>query len=129
MEPLERHTWKSTAFPVSTDTATNPYDSAIMRILIADDSAPVRQSMRALFESRSGWKICGEADNGEAAIEKTQELKPDVVVLDLAMPLVNGFIAAKIIKETSPDTAILLYSVYYSATFENEARKLRTEGM
>jgi YesN/AraC family two-component response regulator len=70
-----------------------------MRILIADDHDAVRRSVRALLESQDGWKVCGEADNGRAAIEKTKEVRPDLVILDIAMPVVNGFDAAKIIKD------------------------------
>jgi CheY-like chemotaxis protein len=99
-----------------------------MRILIADDHEAVRRGVRALLDSRDGWKVCGEADNGRAAIEKTKEVRPDLVILDIAMPVVNGFDAAKVIKELYPDTAILAYSILQSEGFLNESRRIGFDG-
>ena len=97
-----------------------------MRILIADDFE--RRGMRALLETQDGWKVCGEAEDGQAAIEKSSELKPDIVVLDVAMPVLSGFIAAKIIKQILPRTAILIYSVHESQAFVNEAERIGLDG-
>lgn len=99
-----------------------------MRILIADDSECVRRSTRELVESQDGWRICGEVETGLAAIEKTQELKPDIVILDISMPVLSGFAAAKVIKELSPDTAVLFYSLYYSEAYLKEALRIGVEG-
>jgi DNA-binding NarL/FixJ family response regulator len=99
-----------------------------MRILIADDHEAVRRGVRALLESQDGWKVCGEADNGRAAIEKAKEFRPDLAILDIAMPFVNGFDAAKIIKDLYPDTAILAYSILQSEGFLNESRRIGLDG-
>lgn len=80
------------------------------------------------METQRGWKICGEAETGQEAIEKTKELKPDVVILDVSMPVLNGFGAAKAIKEFSPETTILVYSAHGSEVFRDEARRIGVDG-
>ena len=95
-----------------------------MKILIADDHAAVRRGMRALLEFHEGWEVCGEAENGQDAIEKTKQAKPDLVILDVAMPALSGFEVAKLIKELYPETAILAYSILQSEAFLNEALRL-----
>ena len=95
-----------------------------MKILIADDHAAVRRGMRALLEFHEGWEVCGEAENGQDAIEKTKQAKPDLVILDVAMPALSGFEVAKLIKELYPETAILSYSILQSEAFLNEALRL-----
>ena len=99
-----------------------------MRILLADDFEVVRRSLRVLLETQRGWTICGEAETGREAVEKTMELKPDLVILDVSMPVLNGFGAAKAIKELSPETTILVYSVHGSEAFQNEARRIGIDG-
>jgi two-component system, LytTR family, response regulator AlgR len=66
-----------------------------VRILIADDDAAIRRLLRRLIESHADWSICGDAQDGQEAVGKASELGPDVIVLDLAMPLMNGFQAAR----------------------------------
>lgn len=99
-----------------------------MRILLADDHELVRRGMRGLLETQEGWKICGEAENGHEAIEKTRQLKPDIVILDISMPLLNGFGAARVIKECFPDIPILVYSMYRSEAFLREAQRIGLGG-
>ena len=65
------------------------------RILLADDSPLMRKELRRLLEQNPGWKICGEAVDGRDAIDKVEELDPDLIVLDLAMPRLNGLEAAR----------------------------------
>lgn len=81
-----------------------------VRILIADDHELVRRGLCSLLQSRSGWEICGEAKNGLEAINKVRELQPDVVVLDVTMPELNGLDAARLIHKESPRTEILIVS-------------------
>lgn len=95
-----------------------------MRILIVDDHEAIRRGLRALLQSHSGWKVCAEADNGQTAIEKAKDVRPDLVILDLAMPIVNGFEAARAIKCLCPATAILAYSVLESEAFVKEAQRI-----
>jgi two-component system, chemotaxis family, chemotaxis protein CheY len=82
------------------------------RILIADDGAPVREVLRAFFEARTNYEVCGEATDGADAIEKARELKPDLILLDLAMPLMNGAEAASVLHGMMPQVPIVLYSMY-----------------
>lgn len=83
----------------------------VKRILLADDSDIGRKTLRKLFEE-SGWSVCGEAANGEEAIAKVQELKPDLVVLDLSMPVMNGLTAGRILKQTIPQTRLILFTSF-----------------
>lgn len=79
-----------------------------IRILLADDHDLVRRGLRPLIESEWGWEICGEAINGREAVAMAEELKPDIVVLDVGMPELNGVDAARQIKRALPGTEILI---------------------
>src|ERR1700680_4426551 len=85
-----------------------------LRILIADDHDLMRRGIRALLESHAGWTICAEVSTGREAAERAKELKPDVAVLDIMMPDLNGIDAAKRIQKDSPTTKILMLSMHYS---------------
>jgi DNA-binding NarL/FixJ family response regulator len=84
------------------------------KILIADDNALVRKLLRIMLEGQKGWQICAEATNGSEAIVKAQESKPDAVILDFAMPLLDGLDAAREITRTLPSVPILLFTLYDS---------------
>jgi len=84
------------------------------KILIADDNALVRKLLRIMLEGQKGWLICAEATNGSEAILKAQESKPDAVILDFAMPLLDGLDAAREITRTLPSVPILLFTLYDS---------------
>jgi len=92
------------------------------RILIVDDSSMVRSSLRSWFENSSEWQVCGEAENGKIAVEKVEELHPDVVILDLQMPVMNGLEAARQISDRSPNTAMLMFTMHTSAELVRAAR-------
>jgi DNA-binding NarL/FixJ family response regulator len=83
-----------------------------LRFLIADDNEFVRMIVRTLLTDMRDWQICGEAANGREAIAKVGELSPDIVILDLTMPVMNGFEAAKQIRRIAPSTKIVLFSVH-----------------
>jgi DNA-binding NarL/FixJ family response regulator len=85
-----------------------------LRILIADDHTVVRAGLRALLESRAGWEVCAEAADGRDAVEKTTKFKPDVVILDIGMPLLNGVEAARQIHKSSPTSEILILTMHES---------------
>ena len=91
-----------------------------MRILVADDHEIVRQGLRALIETRAGFVVCGEAANGREAIDRTAALKPDVLVLDIAMPELNGLEAARRIPAVSPRTQILVLSTHHDDALVHE---------
>jgi DNA-binding NarL/FixJ family response regulator len=92
------------------------------RILIADDHASVLRRVRAMLESQPGCEVCGHAVTGRDAIAKAAELKPDLVILDFAMPQLDGLKAASAIKALLPNVPILMFTMYGSAVsqeFEN----------
>jgi len=79
-----------------------------VRILIVDDHEVVRQGVRAVLEAQTGWVICGEASNGREAVAKAVELRPDIVVLDISMPELNGLEAARQIRHAVPAKMLIL---------------------
>jgi len=81
------------------------------RILIADDDPTIRLLLRRLLEKQPDWQVCGDASNGAEAIEKVEQLEPDVVVIDLGMPIMTGLQAAPEIAKTHPRLPMLLISV------------------
>ncbi len=81
------------------------------RILIADDDVTIRMLLRRLLEKQRDWQVCGEASNGVEAIEGVEQLEPDVVVMDLAMPVMNWLQAGPEIAKTHPRLPMLLISV------------------
>jgi DNA-binding NarL/FixJ family response regulator len=91
-------------------------------VLIADDSPPVRRSLRAWLEQRGEWKVCGEAENGAVAVEKVKALNPDVVILDLSMPVMNGLEAARAIASVAPKTAMVLFTMHASEHLMKDAQ-------
>ena len=84
------------------------------RILIADDHEVVRRGLRAILEAQSGWVVCGEASTGRDALEKTKRLKPDVAILDISMPELNGLDATRQIRKEVPNTQVLVLTVHES---------------
>ena len=92
--------------------------------LLVDDSLVVRRALRDVLETQSHWKIAGEAENGLEAIEKFRELSPDVVILDLSMPLMNGLDAASRIREISSTVYILLFTMYAYPSLVEKARQI-----
>jgi DNA-binding NarL/FixJ family response regulator len=85
-----------------------------VRILIADDHDLVRRGLKALLLAHPQWSVCAEAQTGREAVVKAEELKPDVVILDVTMPELNGLEAARRILKSCPGTEILVLSMHYS---------------
>jgi two-component system, NarL family, response regulator NreC len=83
-----------------------------LRILIADDHDVMRQGTCAVIERQPGWQVCGLAENGREAVAQARELKPDIVILDVTMPQLNGLDAAIQIKRHLPATEILMFSAH-----------------
>src|SRR5271170_6706717 len=78
-----------------------------IRILLVDDHPIVRQGLRTLLEGRAGWEVVGVASDGLEAVEKAQDLKPDVMVLDVTMPRMNGLEACRLLRRQAPHLEIL----------------------
>ena len=98
-----------------------------IRILIADDNVAVRTALRELLKAE-GWEIV-EAANGKEAVARTQETKPHLVILDLAMPSMDGLTASREITKLLPDTPIIMHTLYSSPHVEMEGRKVGVRKM
>ena len=93
------------------------------RILLVDDNAGVRKTVREIIEENRAWKICGECGNGQAAIQVARKLRPDILVLDFLMPAMNGLQAAQRIRRFAPDLEIVLFTSDSSPKLVREARE------
>lgn len=80
------------------------------RVLVADDHVLMRRGLRAMIEDMPGWLVCGEAETGRAAVQAATQLKPDIVVMDMNMPELNGLEATRQIKKLCPDTEVLIFA-------------------
>jgi len=85
-----------------------------LRILVADDHELVRRGIRGLLRAHRGWRVIGEATNGREAVEKTNKLKPDVAILDISMPDLDGLQATRRIREVAPRTSIVVLTMHES---------------
>jgi DNA-binding NarL/FixJ family response regulator len=81
-------------------------------ILIVDDNANIRSLLRSFVETNTGFKVCGEAENGAEAIEKAKELQPDLILLDLTLPGMSGTQAAPILRKLMPNVKIILFTMH-----------------
>jgi DNA-binding NarL/FixJ family response regulator len=91
-------------------------------VLIADDVEIIRRALCELFKSEADFDVCGEAENGREAIERAQELHPDLIVLDLSMPVMNGIDAARILRRLMPTVPLIIFSEYSDVFSAEEAR-------
>ena len=91
-------------------------------VLIVDDSAAIRQALCHVFTSEADFEVCGESENGRDAIEKAQALHPDLIVMDLSMPVMTGIEAARVLKTLMPMVPVVIFSEYSNVFFEKEAR-------
>jgi DNA-binding NarL/FixJ family response regulator len=99
-----------------------------LHILIVDDHEVVRRGLRVLLESHPEWEVCGEAVSGREAVEKARKLKPDVVVMDIAMPELNGLEATRHILKAIPQTAVLILTVHESEQLVHEVLAAGAQG-
>ena len=99
-----------------------------LRILVADDHHVVRAGLRTLLETKKGWQVCAEAVNGREAVEKTEGTKPDVAVVDIGMPLLNGVEATRQIRKVSPTTEVLILSMHDSEILIQEVLEAGARG-
>jgi DNA-binding NarL/FixJ family response regulator len=92
-----------------------------LKILIVDDSPPIRHLLRFFIEHNTDWQVCGEAENGQIAVEKVAELHPHAVILDLSMPVMNGLEAAREITRIAPDVQMVMFTMHTSEQLRKDA--------
>jgi DNA-binding NarL/FixJ family response regulator len=93
------------------------------RILIAEDSEVMRQQLATMINGHAGWTVCGEATNGVSTILKAHELKPDLIIIDLVMPMLDGLQASAEVAKLHPSIPIVIYSLQILPELEMEAKK------
>jgi DNA-binding NarL/FixJ family response regulator len=98
------------------------------RILLVDDHEIVREKLHKMLEEQDAWQVCGEAENGQQAVDKFAKAKPDVVVMDFQMPEMNGLEATRQIIKRSPNTPILMLTVYATSQLMEQARRAGVKG-
>ena len=91
-------------------------------VLVVDDSVPVRRTIRNLFDAADDFEVCGEAADGREGVQKAEQLRPDLIILDLSMPGMNGIDAARILHRILPSVPLILFSGHSTIFREDEAR-------
>jgi DNA-binding NarL/FixJ family response regulator len=99
-----------------------------VRILVADDQPGIRKRVCLTLAARLPMEVCDEAANGQEAVEKAQESHPDLIILDITMPVMNGLEAARQIRRFSPETPILILTMHKSRQLMEEAQKIGVHG-
>lgn len=123
-------------FVTQESTATSCYRNPMRRermttwsVLIVDDSAAIRKVICELFTREGDFEVCGEAENGQDAIEMAQQLNPALIVTDLSMPVMNGLEETRILRRLRPDIPIILYSAHIDSYVEKEALAAGASGV
>jgi len=99
-----------------------------LRILVVDDHAVVRRGIRSLLESHEGWQVCGEATTGRDAVAQSLRLRPDVVIMDLSLPELNGLEATRQILKAAPDTEVLVLTMHRSEELARDVLQAGARG-
>jgi two-component system, NarL family, nitrate/nitrite response regulator NarL len=99
-----------------------------MRCLLVDDHESVRAGVTAILSSRANIEVCGEASNGREAVDKARELQPDLIILDVTMPVMDGINSAKEIRSFLPDVPILFFSMHDGVYLVHEAKMAGVQG-
>jgi DNA-binding NarL/FixJ family response regulator len=92
-----------------------------VKILLVDDSPLMRRTLRTFFEREAEWSVCGEAVNGRDGIDKASQLRPDLIVMDLIMPSLNGIEASRMIKRLLPSIPIVMFTTFTDSFLTKEA--------
>jgi DNA-binding NarL/FixJ family response regulator len=98
------------------------------RVLVVDDHAFIRRGVQTILHRFPEWELCGEADNGNDAIRMAEELKPEVIIMDLSMPGLNGIEATRAIRKTQPGVKIVLLTLHESAELVRSAFRAGARG-
>lgn len=91
------------------------------RIIVVDDNPAIRRALKNILEFNNGWVVCGEAVDGRDGIEKAQRLNPDLIVLDVSMPVMNGLEAARVLHQIMPGVPLILCSLHTDDVLQREA--------
>jgi DNA-binding NarL/FixJ family response regulator len=100
----------------------------MIRILLADNHVVIRAGLRALFQARTNFQICGETGDGRGAVDLATQKKPDVVIIDVNLPVINGIEATRQIRQAAPDTHVLIYTAENNADLMREALRAGARG-
>jgi DNA-binding NarL/FixJ family response regulator len=98
------------------------------RVLIVDDHAVIRRGVQGILSTYPEWDLCGEADNGQDAVRLAGELRPEVVIMDVSMPGLNGLEATRIMRDVLPETKVLLLTLHASSEFVHSAFRAGARG-
>ena len=99
-----------------------------MKILVTDDSEDIRFMLRLNIEVTPGWELVGEAEDGIDAVELATRLQPDLVILDVAMPIMDGIEAARLIKEVAPNARILFFTAFDDLDARRRMKSVEADG-
>lgn len=94
----------------------------VKTVLVVDDNSAVRSAVCELFTRQGDFQVCGEAENGRDALEKAQQLQPDLIVTDLSMPIMNGLEETRLLKQLMPGVPVIIYTAHSDPFVEKEAR-------
>jgi DNA-binding NarL/FixJ family response regulator len=101
----------------------------VAQILVVDDNEVVRGRLSEALQAHDGWEVCAAVENGEQALVKARELKPDLIILDLAMPVMDGLRATREITRILPSVPIVIYTLHYGEWLVLEAKKAGARGL
>ena len=99
-----------------------------VRVLIVDDQAPFRDAARAVVELTDGFEVVGEADSGEASVELAERLRPDMILMDVNLPGIDGFEATRQIRERLPEAVVVIVSTYEREVFGSRVDEAGANG-
>jgi len=99
-----------------------------LRILIVDDHEVVRRGLHALLGTQAGWEVVGEATNGTDAVKTVNQIKPDLVIMDITMPMMSGLDATRLIMDTAPQTKVLIFTMHDSEQMMQTALEAGARG-
>jgi CheY-like chemotaxis protein len=118
--------WTSYSLHLIARRPAPSHDEGIVakRIMVVDDNPAIRRILRNILEFNAGWTVCGEAVDGRDGVEKAKLLHPDLIVLDLSMPVMNGLEAARVLHQIMPQVPVILCSLHTDSVLEREARGL-----
>jgi DNA-binding NarL/FixJ family response regulator len=105
----------------------SPAGEEPIRILIADDHEAIRRGLRSALTA-AGWEVCADVMNGKDAVEKTAELKPDLIILDVSMPVMGGLDAARLIRKADPNAKIVIFTMHESQQIKDEISRIGAQG-